>query len=815
MTLLIHDLRQAWRQAITRPILALTVIVTLALGIGASSAVFSLVYGILLRPYPYRDPDRLVRLQTEIGESATNVRGASISDLEDLRAATSSLELGAYLPFPNTMTVDGRGYAVNLTFLDARTFPLLGVSPILGRLFSPEEDQLNGDVRKALLSHALWISMFQGDSQILGKMIEVRGERYAVIGVMPPGFRFPEKSDLWVPLMACYASYRDSFWRQRSFRINDVVARLRPGVNIRRAQSEVQAAANTLAKQFPDTNGNTRIRLTPLRDSEVANVTPYLWLLLAAVAMVLLIGCVNAANLLLAGADAREKEMALRSALGAGLWRIVRQLLMESLLLSVAGGLLGIGFAWGAVRAFPRMVPINLPFWMRIELDGTVIAFGIVLSLATGLTFGLAPALQFGRANLNSVLKEGARGSSSASGRLRNLLVIAEVSISLVLVCGAGLMAKSLVNLWNVDMGVKTDHLVVARMARFVPNASQEELVRQYGGSFRLALERISRVPGVVSVGSGTEVPFSALSPRGDARGDRKFIVRGQNERDAVRNAPSEIASISPGFFETLGIRVIEGRTFTDADDLTQPMRVVINRTMAETLWPGQSAVGRQLRLGEPNQPWMTVIGVVENAKFHPLEKGHGFETYAFYRQYPLPQTQAVVRVQGDPIAMVDRIRSAIVEADSQIAIVHVKTLDALATETLWQRRLWGLLMGIFAGLALLLASVGLYGTMSYLAGLRTREIGIRMALGASRHSVLTLVGGHGMALTAIGVGIGIAGVLASGRLMRGLLFGVGSSDPITLVVSTVMLLLVAILACAVPALRAARIDPLRVLREE
>jgi predicted permease len=817
MNLLTHDSRQAWRQVIARPFLSLAIVITLALGIGASSAVFSLVYGILLRPYPYRDPDRLVRLQTVMGETAGNVRGVSIPDLEDLRAAASTVEaLGAYRAFPNTLTVDGRAQAANLTYLDARTFPLLGVRPILGRGFSPEEDQFNGDVKKALLSHALWSGMFSSDPHILGKVIEARGDRYTVIGIMPPGFRFPEKSDLWIPLMARYAGYREPYWRDRGFRAHEVVVRLRPGTSIRQAQAEIQAAANSLAQRFPVTNRGTQIRLTPLRDSEVGNVKPHLWLLLAAVAMLLLIGCVNAANLLLAAAAAREKEMAVRSALGAGQWRIVRQLLVESLLLSTAGGLLGFGFAWAAVRAFPRVVPVDLPFWMRIEIDGSVIAFGIALSLVTGVLFGLAPALQLGRVDLNSVLKEGSRGSSGAGGRLRDVLVISEVALSLVLLCGAGLMAKSLANLWQVDMGVKADHLVIARMARFVPNAPQDELVRQYGGSFRHALERIARLPGVVSAGAGTDVPFSALEPRGDERNQQQFTIRGQNERDAVRNAPTQFASISPGYFETLGIRLIEGRTFTDADDLTQPVRLVINRSMAESLWPGQSAIGRQLRWGSTNQnPWMTVIGVVEDARFHPLETGRGFETYYFYRQVPIPQMQAIVRVQGDPGAMVARIRSAIAEADSQIAIVHVKTLDTLASETFWQRRLWGLLMSIFAGLALLLASLGLYGTVSYLAGLRTREIGIRMALGASRKSVLALVGGHGMTLTVIGVGIGLAGVFATGRLMRGLLFGVGSSDPVTLVVSAVVLLFVAMAACAFPALRAARIDPLRALRDE
>jgi putative ABC transport system permease protein len=817
MNLALNDWKQAWRQVIARPWMSLAIAVTLGLGIGASAAVFSLVYGILLRPYPYRQPDRLVRLETVLNESAGNVRGASIPDLEDLRSRAGAVEgVGAYLAFPNTLTTDGQTHAVNLTFLDARTFPLLGVSPILGRGFTLEEDQLNGDVKKTVLSHGLWRDMFGADPGIIGKVIEARGDRYTVIGVMPPGFRFPEKSDLWIPLMARYAGYREPYWRDRGFRVHDVVARLRPGVTVRQAQSEMQATANVLAQQFPQTNRGTQIRLTPLRDSEVGNVAPYLRLLLAAVAMLVLIGCVNAANLLLARAAAREKEMAVRAALGAGRWRLVRQLLVESLLLSLAGGVLGIALAWGAVKAFPALVPIELPFWMRIELDAQVIGFGVTLSLATGLLFGLSPALQLARVDLDGVLKEGSRGSSAAGGRLRSVLVVAEVALSLVLLCGAALMGKSLVNLARVDMGVKTDHLMVARMARFVPNATQAELAQQYGGSFRRAVEALAQLPGVVSVGVGTEVPYSALEPRGEERNAQQFTIRGQDERESLRNAPTQFASVGPGFFETLQIPLIEGRTFNEADDLRQPVRLIVNRRMAETLWPGQSAVGRQLRWGAARtNPWMTVIGVVENVKYNPIERGLGFETYFFYRQIPIPQMQAIVRFQGGPEAMVGRIRSAIREADAQIAIVHVKTMDSLASETLWQRRLWGVLMSTFAGLALLLASMGLYGVMSYLVSLRTREIGIRMALGARRHTVLMLVAGHGMRLALMGVGIGLVGAFAVGRLMRGLLFGVGGSDPATLIGAPLVLLLVALAACSVPALRATRVDPLTALRGE
>ena len=759
----------------------------------------------------------MVRVQTVATKASDNVRGVSIPDLEALRVRTSAVEdFGAYLSFPNTLTVEGQAHAVNLTFLDARTFPLLGVNPILGRGFTADEDRFNGDVKKAMLSHGLWRDMFGSDPAILGKVIEARGDRYTIIGVMPPGFGFPEKTDLWIPLMARYAGYREPYWRKRDFRVHEVVARLRPGVSVQQAQEDVSSAASALGLEFPDTNRETQIRLTPLRDSEMGRVAPYLRLLLAAVTMLLLIGCVNAANLLLAGAAARQKEMAIRTALGARRWTIVQLLLKESVLLSVSGGALGIALAWVAVKTFPALFPLELPFWVKIQLDPPVIGLSVALSIATGLLFGLSPALQLAHVDPNSVLKEGSRGSSGPRGRLRSALVVLEVALSLVLLCSAGLMLKSLANLGRVDMGFKKDHLVVARMARFVPNATQEELARQYGGSFRHAMEQIAQLSGVESVGIGTEVPYSSLEPRGDQRDAQLFTIRGQNEHDIARNAPTQFASIGPGFFETLRIRMVEGREFNEADDLTQPMRIIINRKMAEALWPGQSAVGHQLRWGGAStEPWVTVVGVVEDLKYNPFEQGLGFETYASYRQVPIPQMQAIIRVHGDPAMMLGRIRSAIHDADSQIAIVHVKSIESLASETLWQKRLWGLLMGTFAALALLLACVGLYSVMSCVVSLRTREIGIRMALGASRRSVLTLVTSHGMSLALVGVGVGMAISVAVGRMIRGLLFGVTSSDPTILVAVPMILLLVAFVACALPSFRAARVDPLGVLREE
>ncbi len=814
---LVRDFRVAVRQSLRHPGFSAAVVFTLALGIGASTAVFSLVYGILLRPYPYRDAGRLVVMETAT-KGAAATRGGSLEDVEDWRRSSETLEtIGAHATFQNTLDLDGNAYAVTLTFASWHVFPMLGVAPSLGRTFAESEDRAGGDAKKAILSDGLWRRLYGGDPAIFGRIIQARGDRYTVIGVMPPGFRFPERTDLWVPLMARYAGYRENFWQPRDARMHAVIARLRQHVSLEQAADDAKRVSHWLSAAFPDTNRDVEVRLTPLREAETGRIRPYLVALLGAVLMVLLIGCVNAANLLLARGASREKEIAIRTALGSGRWPIVRQLLAGSVLLSAAGGVLGIGLAAGAVRLFPVLAPVELPFWMHVDMNATVALFCVAVSLMTGVVFGLFPALQMARSDLNTALKHGARGSSgsTASARtLRDALVVGEVALSVVLLIGAGLMIESFLNLKRENLGVQTQGLVTAFVAKFAPNTTQDEQLRIYSGAFRRILEKLEQMPGVVSAGAATDVPYSLWQRRQADREKIEVTILGQQERESRFNAPAQVNYVTPGFFPTLGVRFVEGRNYTEADDRSKPSVVIINRRMAEALWPWQEAAGRQIRFGS-GPDWTTVIGVTGDINYLPTEEKTGWEVYWHYLRIPVPQIQVVAAVNGEPSVYVDRIRAAIRESDPQTAIVHVKTLERLASESLWQSRLWGLLFTSFAVLALVLAVVGLYGVMSYLVGQRTREIGIRVALGAKPATVAGMVTGQGLRLVLAGAAGGLVLAFLLTRTMQSLLFGVEGLDlPIYAAVLGI-LILASLAACAVPALRACRVDPATALRQE
>jgi putative ABC transport system permease protein len=815
----VREVRFALRQMRRQPGFSLALIVTLGLGIGVSTAVFSLVYGVLLRPFPYRDADRLVVLQTLMAGTTGNMRGGSVYDLEDWRRAARTLEaIGAHITFPNTLDLDGQAHPVTLTFVSWHLFPVLGVSPALGRTFTEDEDVYGGDVKKTILSHRLWKRVYRSDPAIIGRTITARGDRYTVIGVMPEGFGFPENSDLWTPLMARYSGYRDNgFWQARDGRLHSVVARLKDGSTMEQAAAEMNAVAQELGRRYPDTNAGVQIVVTPLREAETGKIRPYLILMFSAVILVLLIGCVNSANLLLARAAAREKEIAIRTALGSGVWPVVRQLLTESMVIALVAGCLGLLLATLLVQLFPLLVPVDLPFWMRVDVNAAVAIFCLILSLATGLVFGVSPALRTAKADVNSVLKQGTRGLSGASGsakRLRNALVVGEVALSIVLLVAAGLMVRSFLRLQKTELGVRTTGLVTAYMARFAPNTTREQQLQLYSGSFRRALRKLEQIPGVVSAGAATDVPYSLWLRRQADRDAAEVVIRGQNENEARFNAPVQSNYVTSGFFPTMGIRFVEGRNFAESDDLSKPSCAIVNRRMAEALWPGRPAVGQQIRFAGGSD-WTTVIGVVENIRYLPTERKPGWELYWHYGQIPTPQMQAVLAVRGDPADYIERIRAAIREAEPQIAIVRIKPIGTLMTESLWQSRLWGCLFACFAALALMLAAFGLYAVMSYIVGTRTREIGIRVALGAKPGQVVGMMTRYGMSLVAMGAVSGIGAALVLSRVLRSVLAEAGDVEPAVYAVVLVVLAAASLAACAVPAIRAARVDPVVALRSE
>jgi putative ABC transport system permease protein len=532
--------------------------------------------------------------------------------------------------------------------------------------------------------------------------------------------------------------------------------------------------------------------------------------------MVLLIVCVNVANLLLARGAVRERELAIRAALGAGRGRLMQQLLIESLLLSLAGGLTGLALAWPALKLLLRLIPVELPFWMRVEIDSTALLFNFAVAVLTGLLFGLIPAWQASRTDLNLALKESAKGAGggSVSHRLRSGLVVAEVAISLLLLVGAGLMMQSFMRLQRVDAGIQTGNLLTVYLSRFMTNATPEELLKAYTDTWTRVMERLAQLPGVTKVGGGYDIPFKN---RPEQREKVQVSTLGQSQQEQQQNAPVMQVVIDPSFFDVLGIPLVAGRNFNDTDTPSSEQVIIVSRHTAETLWPGREPVGQKLFVGKrpAGDAWYRVIGVVGDTKWHAAETGKGFETYYSHRQYPIPALHFLLRTTNDPASLIPQVRRVIHEVNPDIAINEIQPMDEVITEALWQRRLWGVLFAAFAGVALLLAAVGLYGVMSYLVTQRTREIGIRLALGAQGADVLKLVAGQGLKLALIGVAIGIVGALALARVMGNLLFGVAATDPLTFAGMALLLVIVALIACYLPARRAAKVDPMITLRAE
>lgn len=818
METLWQDLRFGIRTLLRKPGFTLVVVLTLALGIGANTAIFSLIYGILLRPFPYRDAGRIVRVESVQTKNSGNVQGGSQLDLADWEQHTRSFDaFGLYITYPSILNTGvGASQSVTLTFATHQVFPLLGVTPILGRAYSPEEDQIGGDVLKAVLSYGLWQSSFGGDRNVLGRVVQLRGASYTVIGVMSPGFRFPERSDIWVPLQARYAGYKAEFWKARDFRAHTALARIKDGVTLDQARAEIGALGAQLQREFPNTNEGVQLRLTPLRDAEVGNIRPFLLLLVGAVSLVLLICCVNVANLLLARGAARERELAIRAALGSSRYRIVRTLLVESLLLALLGGAMGVALAWPGLAVLLRLIPVELPFWMKIEVNLPVLMFSLAVAVVTGIVFGLLPALQMSKTNLNLALKDGAKGASSGTGSrgLRNALVVVEVAFSLLLLVGAGLMMQSFLRLQRVDAGIKAEHLTTVYLSRFLPNSTTEEQVRAYSDNFRLVMDAFGKLPGVVSVGGGYDIPYYN---KPEQREKQEIAILGQSEREQNQNAPAIGVDISPGYFQTLGVPLLNGRDFNEADTLDKQRVVIVSQHTANTLWPGREAIGQQIRWGKVSDgnPFATVIGVVGNTKWSAAEREPGFELYYPYRQWPVPAMHILVRAQGDVAQLMPLLRRTVHEVNPDIAINLIKPVEEIVSESLWQRRLWGLLFAMFAGIALLLAGVGIYGVMSYLVSQRTREIGLRMALGAQTMDVLRMVIGQGLKLVIVGVVIGIVVAVAMARVMASLLFGVSATDPLTFAGVALLLIMVALGACSIPARRAAKTDPMIAIRYE
>jgi putative ABC transport system permease protein len=811
MDTLLQDLRYAARRLVKAPTFTAVVLLTLALGIGANTAVFSVVNAVLLRPLPYREPDQLVTIN-HFYPSLNNLEApVSVPGFADYRDRTHVFS-GVAVTAGWSPNLTGRGEPERL--MGARVsglyFPTLGVPAATGRALLPEEDQ-QGRNRVVLLSHALARRLYGDSRGVVGSTMQLNGESYEIVGVMPASFRDPfgRAAELWTPL-ALAPDQLASTARTREWL--NLVARVKAGVTLDRARAEMSTLASQLKREYPDSYPEDwTLKVTTLGERTTGNIRPALLVLLGAVGFVLLIGCANVANLLLARAASRLKEVAIRTALGANRWQVVRQLLTESVLLALVGGVAGLGLAYLGVRALVALNPTNLPRVEELRIDGPVMAFTLVVSLVTGVLFGLAPALQTSRTNLRDTLNESARGATADRGgrNVRRALVVSELALALTLLVGAGLLIRSFARLQRVEPGF--DPRNVLTMTLSLPQSKYASDTQQLA-FFDQALPRVAAVPGVEAVGATSVLPF------GGGWSTAGFQIEGLELAPDQPGPWGDTRFINPNFFRALRVPLIKGRTFTDQDGPSAPRVAVVDEEMVRRYWPKEDPIGKRIAFGGPPgeaPEWIEVVGVVGHTMHEGLDAEARVQVYLPYRQQPGGMMSLAVRTTGNPLASVNAVREAIRSVDRDQPLSEVRTMEQLVDASVGQRRLSMLLLALFSGIALLLASVGIYGVMSYTVAQRSREIGVRMALGAERRSVLGLVLRQGMALTLVGVAVGLVASFALTRLIESQLYAVQATDPATFAAVALLLVAIAALATLVPAMRATRVDPVVALRQE
>ncbi len=810
MSALVQDLRYGLRILLKRPGFTIIALVTLALGIGANTAVFSVVNAVLLRPLPFPQSERLVYVWESLRSDPSVTDSMSPYDFTELHEHNQSFD--AYFAYRNTsnaLTGEGMPESLNVVEASADFGRTMGIPAALGRIFTADEDQ-PGRNRVAVISDGLWKRRFGASAQVIGQSIQLNGEPCTVIGVMPASFNFPSPEvELWKPMAIDLSKYtRGSAFLQS-------VARLKDGVTVEQAQADVQAIAARLEQQYPNSNRDVSFKPVLLRTQLVGEIEKPLMILFGAVVLVLLIACVNVANLVLGRATARWKEIALRSALGASRWSLVRMLLTESVLLAVMGGAAGLLLAAYGIDALTKINPDAIPSRHQVTMDGFVIVFTFAMSLVTGVLFGLVPAWQATGTNLNRALREDSR-SATGTGRLRLIrsgLVVAEVGLSLVLLAGAGLLLQSFWKLLHVNPGFRPENVATCQVT--LPRVKYPEF-QQRTDFYRRVLDDLRALPGVESAAAVTAVPF------GGSRGQSSFSIDAHPTPPDSNGPIADRHQASPGYFQTVGIPLIKGRDFSDADDPAHPGVVIINETAARQFWPDQDPIGQRITIGLPDEIKLygklvsrEIIGVVGNVKHERLNEPFQPEIYLPVWQLPAEGMALVVRGQARAESLINGMRDAVQSVDKDQPIRRARLLDSTIARSVAPQRFVTMLLMLFAGIALLLAGVGIYGVMSHTVAQRTHEIGIRMALGASSSDVLRLVVGQGMLLAVSGLGVGLVAALALTRLMKSLLFNISASDPITFAAIAVLLGIVALAACYLPARRAARVDPMVALRYE
>jgi putative ABC transport system permease protein len=797
-----HDLRYGLRSLRQSPGLAAVAVLALGLGIGANSAIFSVVDAALLRPLPFHDPGRLMLVLESNPSKGYPSFPLSPLNYIDYRDQNSAFErLAAFESTSFILTGAGDPAKLDGARVAAGFVDTLGIAPSLGRPFLPDEDR-PGAGRVAILGHGLWQRRFGSDPALVGRTIMLGGVAYTVVGVMPQGFSFPNRSEIWTAM-----ALGDDELKSRGAHYLLAIGRLAPGVSLERARADLATIGSRLQIQYPDSNTGWTARVDPLAERVAGDARPALLVLLAAVAFVLLIACANVAGLLLARASARHREFAIRAALGAGRARLVRQQLTESLLLALLGGAAGLLLAMWGTDLLAAAAPPGIPRVSEVGVDGRVLSFTLGLSLITGVLFGLAPALQASRADLNESLKEGGRGGAGPRRhRARAVLVVAEVALALVLLAGAGLLLRSFQRLQAIDPGFDPREVLAVEIE--LPDGRYPEPPR-LASFFTAAIERLAALPGVRSAGGVYPLPMS---------GDRFFFsfgVEGRPVADADRPSAAYYVA-SPGYFRAMGIRILRGRAFDERDREGAPRVALINDTLARRFFPGEDPIGRRMVIDNgPRDRFREIVGVVEDVRHDDLGGEARPQMYEPHLQAPLSSMTLVVRSATDPAGLAEAARREILVLDRDQPVSRAVPLERLVADSIARPRYSMLLLGAFAAVALVLATMGIYGLLSHAVAQRTHEIGIRMALGARRRDVLALVIANGMGLAMAGVGIGLLGALALTRLMAGLLFQVSPTDPMTLAAVSALLAGVAFLACVIPARRATRVDPMAALRCE
>jgi putative ABC transport system permease protein len=811
METLIQDLRYAVRSLLKSPSFTAIAVLTLALGIGANAAIFSVIDAVLLKPLPYAAPERLVRLN-HFYPSLNNLRaGVSVPGFRDYDKQTAVFEkVGVENGMAMNLTGSGDPERVIVSLVSGDYFAMLGVPPLYGRGVRPDE-AAEGHDHVAVLSYGFWKNRFGSDSTVVGQSLQLNSEAYRIVGVMPPGFKdfFSNQTQLFVPITFKPADFGDD---RRTNEFLSYIGRLKPGVSVAKAQADLHALAVRLRGQYSNSYApDWDLQVTPLAEEAAGNVKTALFILLGSVAMVLLIACANVANLQLARTAGRTREIAVRVALGAAPRRLMRQLLTESVLLALTGGGLGVLFALWAVPALLSLNPQYLPPTASVSVDPAVLLFALLVSIATGLVFGIVPALQVARSDVHESLKEGGRGAVGERGSMamRRALVVTTMALALTLLAGAGLLVRSFARVTAIEPGFRADHLLTFMVnlptAKYGNDTTRTEVLQRIVAAVRAT-------PGVVEAGGTSNIPF------GGNWSTASFNVEGYQPSKGVPTPWGDVRVVTDGFFPAMRTPLLKGRQFAAADR-EGPRVTIVDEEMVKRYWPNADPIGKRItfnRLSDTNITWITVVGVVGHMMHEGLDAKPRVQYYFPLGQgRGLPFLGVVVRTQGEPMAALAAVRSAVRGVDPDLPLANVNTMETLVEQSTGPRRFSMLLIGLFAGLAMLLASIGLYGVMSYTVTQRTRELGVRVALGAGAREVMGLVLGQGARLAVTGVAIGLVVSLAITRVMQGMLYGISATDPVTFVVIPLLLVAVALLASYLPARRAMRVDPIEALRSE